>query len=405
MTVWSGRLVGRFWVQTVVFVCCVLLVIVWLPRLPTTPTFHYARLLTARDVKFREADDDYRKMEVSTQSRNRTRYPPRENMGSCPPLLGKVTVFVAFVNSSMQTHYKVAQQSLQCYLKGVDYTVLMVDLNTDARVQEKCSQNKQLFFKKHCAVAAYLPDTDWMFVLDADTGVVNPNHCLEEWIDDRVDLMFYERFFNWEIASGNYIARNTPFARKFIEDWGNWEFTQPSNWNGADNGVLQIHLLKTVLSSATQEVKNCDRIWRNATDYDTYLAYVSCIKQALGATRLWPGKVRIYRRAHGWVRDGFITTDKWSDADFMLHGWKAQEVGAEGWESPFKKNLDPSLCGRHLNGWDWIPQKHVNVSAIKDELARFERYSWSSYPRPARQLMYISKPDVGDCYPECDDNT
>lgn len=55
-----------------------------------------------------------------------------------------------------------------------------------------------------------------------------------------------------------------------------------------------------------------------------------------GATRLWPGKVRILRRAHGWVRDGFVTTDQFSVNDFMIHGWKNQRIGDNGWQSPFE---------------------------------------------------------------------
>lgn len=37
-------------------------------------------------------------------------------------------------------------------------------------------------------------------------GVINPNHCVEEWIDDRVHVLLYERFFNMEISAASYMV-------------------------------------------------------------------------------------------------------------------------------------------------------------------------------------------------------
>ncbi|KAE9554132.1 hypothetical protein FO519_002669 [Halicephalobus sp. NKZ332] len=334
----------------------------------------------------------------------KTFYPKRTNMGECPPLFGKVTVFVAVVESSYKTHYHVAQESLNCYMKSVNYTFLLVDLDHDDRVNKNCKHD-QLFFKKHCAASVYLPDTDWMLVLDADAGVVNPNHCIEEWIDDRVDLVFYERSFNWEIASGNYLVKNTPFARDFLRKWADWQYIQPSNWNGADNGVLQIHILQTVLPEAKAEIKACDAIWHRGKDYDTYMNYVTCVKIMLGANRLFPKKLRIYRRAHGWVRDGYLTNDGWSENDFMLHGWKAQEIGASGWVSPYTKMFNITECGSGYSGWNWRSEKRLAVEEVRRQLANFEREAGKSFPAAARDLPHLVEPDIGECYPNCDDRT
>lgn len=53
-------------------------------------------------------------------------------------------------------------------------------------------------------------------------------------------MLAAERFFNWEIASGNYIARNSEFSKDFLRKWADYQYIQPDNFNGADNGVLQV---------------------------------------------------------------------------------------------------------------------------------------------------------------------
>ena len=136
-----------------------------------------------------------------------------------------------------------------------------------------------------------------------------------------------------------------------------------------------------------------------------------------GATRLWPGKIRIYRRAHGWVRDGFLTGDQWGPSDFMLHGWKRSLIGKDGWQSPFtvcclliwnlnfQENPNSSFCGPGDMGWKWRPDKRVTDEVVRKSLAAFEKSSGKSFPKSARIIPHLELADVGLCYPFCENET
>lgn len=83
-------------------------------------------------------------------------------------------------------------------------------------------------------------------------------------------------------------AKNTEFVADFLMKWAAWEWMQPSNFNGADNGVLHAHLMKTLMPEAGEEFENCNAIWHKAIDYDSYMAFVLCIRIYLGTQHISP---------------------------------------------------------------------------------------------------------------------
>uniref|UniRef100_A0A0N5AJN6 Glycosyltransferase n=1 Tax=Syphacia muris TaxID=451379 RepID=A0A0N5AJN6_9BILA len=297
-----------------------------------------------------------------------------------------------------------ALDSIRCYVASTDYELAIVDVYNDTAVNERCSNNSSIYFRKHCAASIYLEKTDWLLVLDADSTVVNPNHCIEEYIDPNVNIIFYERFFNWEIAAGNYLAKNSAFTKNFLLKWASYEHYRGEVfwWKGFDNGALHMVVIESVLPNDSQEIKNCRNIWHRSRNYETYVPFVICVRFYLGASRLWPGKIKILRRGHGFCRDWYITNGLWTPKDFMLHGWKVQHVLKNSSYFAFTKDINVTLCGQNLDGWPWKKESMVNTSNVKHLIAVAEKNYSNRLPKQNIVIPFLDQPDVANCYPNCD---
>ncbi|CAJ0601814.1 unnamed protein product [Cylicocyclus nassatus] len=188
---------------------------------------------------------------------------------------------------------------------------------------------------------------------------------------------------------------------KFLEEWANFEFRLPDSWHGYDQGPLQLLLLKLLIPESTLEYEACEKYWKNATSYETYMAMVYCVRQALGVTKTWPGKVHIFRKFHAFVRDGWATNGYWCKADFMLHGWKETKLD----ETPFEKDIELSLCDKGLKAWKWRKEKKVSVERLRTELKGSEDFYRDYFANESRIHPFLDAFKINGCYPNCDSST
>uniref|UniRef100_A0A1I7SGQ7 Nucleotid_trans domain-containing protein n=2 Tax=Bursaphelenchus xylophilus TaxID=6326 RepID=A0A1I7SGQ7_BURXY len=331
--------------------------------------------------------------------------PHRVDMGECLPIYGKVGIFVAYWGSKRK--YETAIDSLHCYVKSTNYTLFEIDVTKDNETLTHCSEYRHPMFRRQCAVALYAQKVDWMLVLDGDTAVVNPNHCIEEYIDPSVDMLFYERFFNFEFNAGNYLVRFSNFTQKFLMEWAEYD-KEMSNitdsgrkwFSNIDNGALHIHLARTLRANAKPELDYCNEIRLGVAEMNQYFGYITCIRWILGAQREFPGKIRLFRKAQSFVRDAWSTTFGFCELDFMFHDYKETNVP----ESVFKGRFDISRCGSGLNGWNWKEGKRISCDELKEKLIQKEqRYRESWYPDQSKINHPLKYREIARCWPNCDE--
>nr|CDJ82932.1 Protein of unknown function DUF273 domain containing protein [Haemonchus contortus] len=103
-------------------------------------------------------------------------------------------------NGTSRAKYKTAMDSVLCYALQNNYTFI---LTKSTEYAELCN-HQEFLFQRHCIVANILQQNnfEWILVIDSDTGVVNEKVRIEKYIRDEADIMFYDRFFNFEIMAG-----------------------------------------------------------------------------------------------------------------------------------------------------------------------------------------------------------
>ena len=338
----------------------------------------------------------------------------------CESLYGSILI-IQFVSDARYARDTVhnALQTVRCYAQFRGYELLQIVWNDGYEIEfrnvslskqktailkhviQDCREtNKtQLLVLRHCVVRKLLPHYSYVIHLDADTGIVNPSRCIEEFVEPGVNIHLQLRFKTGEIQAGHYILRNSSTADKFLSNW-----LHIMKEKKFDQTFLHTALADTFLPSSVSRM--CAQYGRFS-----YWRSVKCVVTRLrdhhhgeeGNNKQKTGLL-IYARAHGFARDGWLTGQKWSDKDFMLHAMK------EKYDVLFKRKLHDSDClnpslknnalGINNSVWNGriMMKKQFEVLNVDDVKHLWKRLDRKYFAREEENAIHER---VGGCWPYC----
>uniref|UniRef100_A0A914YFF1 Glycosyltransferase n=1 Tax=Panagrolaimus superbus TaxID=310955 RepID=A0A914YFF1_9BILA len=274
--------------------------------------------------------------------------------------ISKPVVVVVIEKESQLENYQLAHNTLACYCKIYGYRLIQFVMDKSPEMQKLCPQ-KHIWFQRICVPMKILqlnPDINYLFFFDADIGVINPNHRLEDYINPKYDLSFYERTFTYDIMSGAAIIKNTKYAIEFLQDWVKLEDTFKRDYGTNDQAAIHQVFLDRFYPNHPRKEK-CEKIWAKGVVLADHTPYVACARSILNDTLEFDRIIIYPKGSHkAWVRDIWLTGSEWAPRDFLVHDLEQ-----------FKITNDPELISKEP--WWYFPNPFLSDATFHSSRCTF----------------------------------
>uniref|UniRef100_A0A0M3K375 Glycosyltransferase family 8 protein n=1 Tax=Anisakis simplex TaxID=6269 RepID=A0A0M3K375_ANISI len=270
-------------------------------------------------------------------------------------------ILIVVKDVSNVIEYDAAQQTMRCYSTYHKYRLEVLNLSANRTLKGICP-HRDFMFARHCVVAQRLLEgaAEWILFIDADMAVINPNRLIEEWIDDDVNIILYDRIFNHEIAAGSYLVKNTNYSIDFLHSWAAYDSNLHIPLYGSDNAALQIVLMENLTPNENRERQKCFRIWEESKDDHDLYVFEACIRSKIGDQHKWMNRVSILRKGTSWavahdptllgVDIKLAQTERATSCHFS----KLDRVAFGSWPSPLTSHqFNLSICSTENAGLNW----------------------------------------------------